>query len=125
MTSKLGTLAILALVGLSDSGWQVRRAAAGPVVDDAAAARELLAQAHGAPAVLCALAARSVQQRYGFGPWQPPGGVGDTSTALRWALERFRGEAAVPVLLDGLGNDDACVREFAARLVAQIESRVA
>src|SRR5512135_3290027 len=99
--------------------------ALGSAPDDVARARELLAAAHGAPPVICALAAWTVEQRYGFSAWQPPGGVADSSAALAWALERDRHESAASVLVDGLGDDDPCVREVAARLVARIESRTA
>src|SRR6266849_10238054 len=109
MNSTFGSSLLLAAFAGIVGG--VGSSAARPAPDDAARAREVLAAAHGAPAVLCALAARTVEQHYGIGPWQPPGGVADTSAALAWALEHDRHEAAAPVLIDGLADDDPCVRE--------------
>jgi hypothetical protein len=126
MNGRLGAIALIAaLSSRPGSGSTTAPTPDRSAADEAAWARDVLAAAHGAPPVLCALAARTLEHRYGFEPWQSPGGVADTSAALAWALERTRGEGALPVLLDGLGNDDACVREFAARLVARIESRAA
>ena len=85
-------------------------------------ASEVLAAARGAPVILCGLAARAVEARYGNGPWTPPLPSGDTSQALTWALERDRSSASDSVLLDGLAADDPCVRSIAARLVARSES---
>jgi HEAT repeat protein len=117
MNGRLGAMAFIAAL--------TAPAPAPSVADEAARAREVLAAAHGAPPVLCALAARTLQRRYGFEPWQPPGSLADTSAALAWALARDRSDAAVPVLLGGLRDDDPCVQEIAARLLARIESPVA
>src|SRR5512146_1983003 len=88
-------------------------------------ASEVLAAARGAPAILCGLAARATEGRFGgSGPWTPPMFPSDTSGALAWAIERDHGHEADSVLLAGLTADDPCVRTIAARLIARSESPV-
>jgi hypothetical protein len=79
---------------------------------------ELLAAAHGAPPIICALAARSVQNGWGEGgaapvtplPMVEIGRDGDG----RW---RPFSTADEDRLLAGLASDDACVRELSVRLL--------
>src|SRR3990172_2305897 len=82
-----------------------------PGADHAALAREVLAATHAAPPLLCGLAARAVDGRFGgWGGFAPPDAVGDASGAVRWALTERPDEAAVSVLLAGLAESDDCTR---------------
>src|ERR1041384_53215 len=126
MNAKLALL--VAAVGLCSDGNATTRPAGQPAattVDEAVMAREVLAAARGAPRILCGLAARAVEANYGSGPWTPPIRIEDSSSSLRWALAHERATGAVPVLLAGLADTDACVRALAARLIADSKAPAA
>ena len=93
--------------------------------DEAAWAREVLDASRGATRILCGLATRALEARYGMGPWTPPAAVVDSSGAMAWALDDRRGAAAIAVLLSGLNETDGCVRAVASRLIAQATSQTA
>ena len=93
--------------------------------DEAAWAREVLDASRGATRILCGLATRALEARYGMGPWTPPAALVDSSGAMAWAQGDRRGAAAIPVLLNGLNETDGCVRAVASRLIAQATSQTA
>ena len=79
----------------------------------------LLTAAHGAPPMICALAAQAVRG-YGWGDWN------DAPSTPLSAVASFRGRdmsesklatADIDRLLAALASDDACVRELSVRLL--------
>ena len=91
----------------------------------------LLTAAHGAPPIICALAAQAVRNN-GWGGWSDAPSTPLPRTILPDARSRRRshdedGEdkalstADVQRLFEGLASDDACVRELSVRLVARAE----
>jgi len=94
----------------------------------------LLAAAHGAPPVICALAAQAVRN-YGWNDWSDAPSTPLPRTILPDAHSRRRNRfddndektlsaADVQRLFEGLASDDACVRELSVRLVARAEDSV-
>lgn len=80
----------------------------------------LLTAAHGAPPLICALAAQSVRG-YGWGDWSdapytPLSSVG-ASVRYRDNGDTKLAQVDVDKLLTGLASDDACVRELSVRLL--------
>jgi HEAT repeat protein len=78
----------------------------------------LLTAAHGAPPLICALAAQSVRG-YGWGDWSDAPSTPLSGVAIR---NRDIGDtklapADIDKLLAGLASDDACVRELSVRLL--------
>jgi HEAT repeat protein len=81
----------------------------------------LLAAAHGAPPVVCALAARSVNNG-GWGRWADAPAT--PLVPVEFADDRDEGTRELSVsdqdlLLAGLASDDACVRELSVRVLGR------
>jgi HEAT repeat protein len=87
----------------------------------------IVAAGRGANAVLCELAARSVESEWGWG-WGS--GAMDVRAprdgAVRLALEQARGRrtplSLVPLLAASLRDDDVCVRRLSAPLLARVRT---
>ena len=109
----LGAVVVLALVP-GGAGVVAEPGRAGGVEE----ARAVMAAGRGASPVLCALAERSVENRWGWG--RMPTELEDSGgAAVRWAMSEEVGSDAVPVLLEGLRAGDACMQGLAARLLAR------
>src|SRR6188472_871110 len=113
-----------AVIGAPDDA-PATKAAAAPAIDVAA----LLAAAHGAPPLICGLAAQSLGNgNWGWGsdiPAPPLGAAARTESGDRGRM-RDLSDADVARALDALSSDDACVREVSVRLVGhQDDNRVA
>jgi HEAT repeat protein len=111
--------AVAAPVGLTAQG----RGHDNPVGDSAAVVA-LVESARGANAVLCELAARSVESEWG---WDNEMDVrAPRDAAVRAAVNQTRGlrtpRALVPQLAASLRDDDACVRRLAAPLLARVRT---
>lgn len=99
------------------------------VVVDSASVASVLSAVRGASPVLCELAARSVEQHWGWGGWG--GGVGPWSIraprdgGVRAAIEAINSEklpaSVIPLLAQSLGDADACVRRVAAPMLGRID----
>src|SRR6476646_1593617 len=136
MLRVLGVLSTLALVATSHSTRgtasvigvpddAAAKAAAAPAIDVAA----LLTAAHGAPPLICGLAAQSLGNgNWGWGsdiPAPPLGAAGRQESGDRRRMQDLS-DADVTRALDALASDDACVREVSVRLVGhQDDKRVA
>ena len=94
----------------------------------------LLNAAHGAPPIICALAAQAVRN-YGWSDWSDAPSTPLPRTILPDARSRRRDRhedgnrsalsaADVQRLLEGLASDDACVRELSVRLVGRADDSV-
>ncbi len=123
-------LRVIAVIGaaalLSTSAAKHESNAGAPNVDAAPIdVTALLAAAHGAPPMICALAAQSVRNMGGYGGHDapaPPLGrpLNDNSAGSFDALPA----RAVGELLDSLSSADACVRELAVRVIGRQDSAV-
>lgn len=94
-----------------------------PRMPDAAAAEALIAAVRGAGPVLCELAARTIENRWGWGGRGPFGTNRRDATVratLAFVNERHGDPAAVAPLAAALHDDDACVRRVAAPLLGRI-----
>jgi len=94
-------------------------------VGDSAATLALVEAARGANAVLCELAARTVELQWGWGNSGMDVRAPRDATA-RLALEQTRGRrtspSLVPALAASLRDDDDCVRRLAAPLLARVRT---
>lgn len=94
---------------------------------DSTRAVRLLDNARGANPVMCELAMRSIDNRYGG--WGSAGRAPDAilgqRALLEWASSKIEDADAVPVLGAALSDDDVCVRRMAARLLGRVEHRSA
>jgi HEAT repeat protein len=94
---------------------------------DAARAELLLANARGANPVMCELAMRSIDNRYGS--WGSAGRAPDAIIGqrplLEWASAEIEDAGVVPVLGAALSDSDVCVRRMAARLLGRVNHRSA
>src|SRR5678816_1571144 len=81
--------------------------------------RELIAAAHGAPPVVCALAAQAVD---GWGSWNDAPVTPLPRPGRRESRHERLATDDVQFLLSNLGAGDACVSELAVRLLASDES---
>ena len=105
---------------MSADARQFSRSAGGRVSIDV---RGLLQQAHGAPPLLCSVAADGLGSGGWGGHWNdapsPPVGAAVSARARAFP----RGDEMVPsevrFLLDSISSQDACVREFSARLLGR------
>src|SRR2546423_11063034 len=117
-SSLSGVPAIATTNGASESDHGTQRTS----IDVAA----LLTAAHGAPPVICALAARSVGN--GWGGWDdvPYTPLAALPTPLRYSDRDWRtfSNEDVQRLLGRLSSDDACVRELSARLIGTQKAKV-
>ncbi len=90
---------------------------------DAVRAQLLLDNARGANAVMCELAMRSIDNRYGG--WGSAGRAPDATIGqrplLEWASSEIEDADAVPVLGAALSDGDVCVRRMAARLLGRVK----
>jgi HEAT repeat protein len=103
-------------------------AAQGRAVPDSAAVAAILTAVRGASPLLCELAARPVENNWGWG-----GPASDLRApedpVARAAMVAIRkdhvAESATPILAAGLQDDDGCVRRLAAPLLGRIGSPAA
>ena len=97
-------------------------------VGDSAAVVALVESARGANAVLCELAARSVESQWGWGD-EAMDVRAPRDAAVRAALAQTRGLRTPPELVTQLAaslrDDDACVRRLAAPLLARVRTLTA
>jgi HEAT repeat protein len=135
MDCVIGRAGAAALVAMT-IGWISSHLASHPTAEENVAApaaavdvATLLAAAHGAPPMICALAARSVLNG-GWGRWAdaPVTPLGARMRDVRggddWREELSTGDQ--DRLLAALGSDDACVRELSVRMLGdQRSERVA
>ena len=94
---------------------------------DSMRAVRLLENARGANPVMCELAMRSIDNRYGN--WGSAGRAPDAiigqRALLEWAASEIETADAVPALGAALSDDDVCVRRMAARLLGRVKHRSA
>lgn len=99
----------------------------GRPVGDSAATMAIVESARGANAVLCELAARSVESEWGWGG--ATDGRAPQDVSVRAALDQTRGRRTPPSLVAPLAaslrDDDACVRRMAAPLLARVRTLAA
>src|SRR5688572_18273033 len=90
---------------------------------DTALLGSFLASVRGANPVLCALAARSVDGRGGWGSdlGMPLAGDERVRRVVRAAVHERLDAAAVPPLRAALASDDACTRRLAAPLLGRVD----
>lgn len=134
MIGRLLVLSLLAVVTRAPGGHGATRNPAdrdrangeppAPALDVAA----LLAAAHGAPPVICALAAHAVRNS-GWGYWTDAPSTPLAKAGAEYERDHERDQlppADEDRLLAGLASDDACVRELSVRLLGgQTGDRVA
>jgi hypothetical protein len=95
-------------------------------LDEPAAVEMLLAAVRGAGPVLCELAARSVEERFG---WEGPHEVAplrrdaQLRDVLRLASRRITDGRAVSLLRSAIADPDPCVRRVAAPLLGRAQHR--
>lgn len=110
--------AVAALVCAS-SGALVAQSETG---SDSIRAVRLLETARGANPVMCELALRLIDNRYGS--WgsagRAPDAIIDQQQLLEWASEGIEDSRVVPVLGTALSDGDVCVRRLAARLLGRV-----
>ena len=97
---------------------------------DSAIAARLLAAARGADPLLCALASRSVEGRFGWGGMHVEanplfGADPRFLEVLRATASGFRDSAVVHLLRPALDDPDPCVRRFAIPLLGRTRHRFA
>jgi HEAT repeat protein len=90
---------------------------------DAGAVTAVLQAVRGASPLLCDLAARTLEQQWGWRSSYDPRAPRDAATrdVLRVVTERRAGPLAVAPLAAALADSDACVRRVAAPLLGRIE----
>src|SRR5262245_53586312 len=131
VTAALLPLAIFALC--APDGSTAARAES-PRGSDSAAVVELLAAARGANATMCDLAARSIDQQFGWGGSREhwgglffPGDVALRSRdpvvyrRVRAVLGVLREPGLVDLLRSAIGDADPCVRRLAAPLLGRLQ----
>jgi HEAT repeat protein len=129
MIGRLLTLSLLSIVIRTDGGHGVTRKPAGRATADpqppAPDVGALLDAAHGAPPIICALAAHSVGNS-GWGYWtdapSTPLSRAGAEYERDWERDRTRNllsAADEDRLLAGLASDDACVRELSVRVLSE------
>ena len=114
-------------VALVNGGLPVGLVAQSETGSDAVRAELLLNNARGANPVMCELAMRSIDNRYGN--WGSAGRAPDAiigqRALLEWASSEIDDASAVPVLGAALSDDDVCVSRMAARLLGRVKHRSA
>jgi hypothetical protein len=118
MQRMIGVVAAAMLVSMNGAGASATTDAGTAVVFSSLDVTALLTAAHGAPPMICALAAHSVRGN-SWGEWSdaPATPLGIMSPASRDMRDLPFADADVDKLLGGLGSDDACVRELSIRLL--------
>ena len=118
---------VLVSVPLLSHGFSVGLAAQSTSGSDSTRALLLLDNARGANPVMCELAMRSIDNRYGS--WGSAGRAPDAvigqRALLEWAGAEIKNADAVPVLGEALSDTDVCVRRMAARLLGRVKHRSA
>jgi HEAT repeat protein len=94
---------------------------------DSLRAAAILAAVRGSNDIMCEMAVRSLDGRFGNWGWSgatPDGGT-EHWELLRWATRDIESAAAVPLLGAALSDSDSCVRRVAARLLGRVSHRAA
>jgi HEAT repeat protein len=89
---------------------------------DSALARAFLAGVRGAAPLMCELAGRGMDNRWGDGMPDVAGELGsdtDTHEVMLWAMRDVNSAEPVPILRAGLSDADPCVRTMSARLLGR------
>jgi hypothetical protein len=128
-----GTLAAGAVLLVTLVAWRLQQPAraagvqgTGRVTPDGDAVSAVLAGARGTNPVVCALAARALDDRFGWsgldswGGWPPGEGEAGQSRMVDRLMEGVQDGAAIPPLAAGLADADPCVRRLAAPLLGRM-----
>jgi HEAT repeat protein len=128
-TAAGGALLVAATVALtpdfSVARAQSRPAAQQPGVNERASVAAVIASARGANPLMCALAARAIDQSFHWGDFRPgydPRGLEARAVreTLRVTFDPLRDPQIVATLAPALRDGDACVRRLAAPLLGRL-----